>query len=458
MNLDFFPLTDYANIVEGKALRLNWEDIVPKNELNYIMGNPPFVGARLMTKSQKEDMELVFGKMKGLGNLDYVSAWYKKACQFIDKTKISCDFVSTNSISQGEQVDLLWQPLFNENNIVINFAYQTFIWDSEASSKAHVHCVIIGFSNFPKADKYIFASNNMVKKVNHINAYLVEAPDIFISTRRSPICQVTEMLFGSMPNDGGNLILEQKDNEELLKTFPDAEVFVRKFLGLKEFINKLDRWCIWITPENLKDFLEVKPIVERIEKVKEHRLKSDRKATNELANYSYRFGEVRQPESDYLLVQAVSFENRKYIPIGHEDKDTIASNAVLIIRDAETYNFAVICSNVHMAWMKVVAGRLKSDYKYSASIVYNNFPWPELIEVQKEKLNYTGQEILNARSLYKDWSYAELYNDLTMPPGLRKGHQENDKAVMEAYGFYWRTMTESECVAELMKLYQKSVE
>lgn len=458
MNLDFFPLTNYPNIVEGNSLRLNWEDIVPKNELNYIMGNPPFVGARLMTKSQKEDMELVFGRMKGLGNLDYVSAWYKKACQFIDKTKISCAFVSTNSIAQGEQVDLLWEPLFDENNIVINFAYQTFIWNSEASSKAHVHCVIIGFSNFPKADKYIFASNNMVKKVNHINAYLVEAPDIFISTRRSPICQVPEMLFGSMPNDGGNLILEQKDNEELLKTFPDAEVFVRKFLGSKEFINKLDRWCIWITPENLKDFLEVKPIVERIEKVKEHRLKSDRKATNELANYPYRFGEVRQPESDYLLVPAVSSENRKYIPIGYEDKDTIASNAVLIIPDAETYNFAVICSNVHMAWMKVVAGRLKSDYKYSASIVYNNFPWPELTEVQKEKLNNTGQEILNARSLYKDWSYADLYNDLIMPPELRKAHQENDKAVMDAYGFDWRTMTESECVAELMKLYQKSVE
>lgn len=458
MNLDFFPLTDYPNIVEGNALRLNWEDIVPKNELNYIIGNPPFVGARLMTKSQKEDMELVFGKMKGLGNLDYVSAWYKKACHLIDRTKISCAFVSTNSISQGEQVDLLWQPLFDENNIVINFAYQTFIWNSEASSKAHVHCVIIGFSNFSKVDKYIFDTNNQMKKANNINAYLVDGPNIFIESRRSPICQVPEMLFGSMPNDGGNLILEGKDREELLKVFPDAEVFVRRFLGSKEFINKLDRWCIWITPENLRNVLKIKPIIERIEKVKDHRLKSNRKATNELANYPYRFGEVRQPKSDYLLVPRVSSENRKYIPIGYEDKDTIASDAVLIIPDAKIYHFAVTCSNVHMAWMRAVAGRLKSDYRYSASIVYNNFPWPKLTEAHKEKLSQTGQEIINVRSLYKDWNYADLYNKLTMPPELRKAHQENDKAVMEAYGFDWRTMTESECVAELMKLYQAMVE
>lgn len=458
INVNYFPLKSYPNIVEGNALRMDREEVVPKSELNYIMGNPPFVGARLMTKSQKEDMGLVFGKLKGLGNLDYVSAWYKKACQYIDGYGISCAFVSTNSISQGEQVDILWKPLFEDYKINIGFAHQTFVWNSEATIKAHVHCVIVGFSQNNTLEKYIYNQSGMVKKVDNINAYLVEGPNIFISTRRQPLSDVPKMIFGSMPNDGGNLILEDEDKEKLLKDYPKSKEYIRRFLGSREFINKLDRWCLWIEPDTLKDILKIKPIVDRVERVKEHRLKSNRKSTNELANYPYRFGEVRQPKSTYLLVPRVSSENRKYVPIGYVEADTIASDAVLIIPNADIYHFSIMCSNVHMAWMKTVAGRLKSDFRYSASIVYNNFPWPDLDEHKKNILGKSGNNILKARSMYKDWSYADLYNDLTMPPELRKAHQLNDAAVMEAYGFDWRYMSESECVAELMKMYQKLIE
>lgn len=457
MNLSFLPLKSYPNIVEGNALTMNWEEVVPKNDLNYIMGNPPFLGARMMNNKQKDDMKVVFGKLKGLGNLDYVSAWYKKACDYFTNTEIECAFVSTNSISQGEQVAILWEPLFDENKININFAYQTFIWDNEAAIKAHVHCVIIGFSQVEREEKYIYSTGNMVKKVDNINPYLIEGPNIFISTRSEALCDAPKMIFGSMPNDGGNLILSKEEKDDLLKSYPQADVFIHEFLGAKEFINKIERYCLWIKPDEVKDAIRIPPIKRRIESVRENRLASKRKSTQDLANYSYAFGEIRQPNEDYLLVPRVSSENRKYIPIGYVDAKTIASDAVLIIPKASKQNFSIMSSNVHMAWVRAVAGRLEMRYRYSASIVYNNFPWPELDEKQKERLKSTAEMILKAREIYSDWSYADLYNELTMPLELRKAHQENDKAVMEAYGFNWRNMSESECVSELMKLYQKLI-
>ncbi len=456
MTLDFLPLETYPNIVEGNALTMGWEDVVPKDELDYIMGNPPFLGARMMDSNQKDDMYHVFGKLKGVGNLDYVSAWYKKACAYIDGTKVECAFVSTNSIAQGIQVSILWEPLFKEHGIHINFAHQTFIWESEASMKAQVHCVIIGFSQIKKQEKYIYSSESMVKKANKINAYLVEGPDVFISSRRNPIYAVPNMVFGSMANDGGNLILSTEEKKDLLREYPDSETYIRPFLGSREFINRIERYCLWISSEQAKDAIRIHPIKKRMEKVREIRLASKRKSTQELANVPYSFGEVRQPKTDYLLVPRVSSENRKYIPIGYVSSEVIASDAVLIILEARAYQFAIMSSNVHNAWMRVVAGRLKSDYRYSSSIVYNNFPWPKLNDTERSKLTNTANMILKAREINPEWSYADLYSELTMPPELRKAHQENDKVVMEAYGFDWRNMTEAECVAELMKLYQRA--
>lgn len=457
LNLNFLPLKSYPNIVEENALTLDWGDVVSKSELKYIMGNPPFLGARMMNSQQKDDMKVVFGKLKGLGNLDYVSAWYKKACDYINNTEIECAFVSTNSISQGEQVSILWEPLFEKYKININYAYQTFIWDNEATVKAHVHCVIIAFSQIGIENKYIYSNGNMVKKVSHINPYLVEGPNIFISTRTKTLCDAPKMDFGSMPNDGGNLILSEEEKDDILKSYSKADIFIHKFLGAREFINKIERYCLWIKPDEVKDAIKILPIKNRMENVRKHRISSTRKGTQDLANYPYAFGEIRQPYEDYLLVPRVSSENRKYIPIGYVDAKTIASDAVLVIPNASKQIFSIISSNVHMSWVRAVSGRLKSDYRYSASIVYNNFPWPKLDEKKEEILKSTADMILKAREIYSDWSYADLYNELTMPPELRKAHQENDKAVMEAYGFDWRKMTESECVAELMKLYHELI-
>lgn len=457
-NIEFLPLESYATIVEGNALRVDWNDVIDSKKLNYIMGNPPFVGARLMNEDQKEDVKYLFSEVKGVGNLDYVSCWYKRAATYIEDNPIRCAFVSTNSITQGEQVALLWKNLQNKHNININFAYRSFVWNSEANSKAHVHCVIIGFSKVKNLNKVIWNSESQFNRAININAYLLDAPNVFIEGRRTPLCDVPNMIFGNMPNDGGHLILSTDERNELIKSAPTAEGLIRPFLGSREFINKIERWCLWLNSSDLSDIAKIKPIMERINKVREHRIASNRKSTRELSKYPYAFGEIRQPDKDYLLVPAVSSENRKYIPIGYVEAKTIASNAVLIIPDASIYNFAIMCSNVHMSWMRVVAGRLKSDYRYSATYVYNNFPWPKFTENMANKITKTGQAILDARKLYPNSSLSDLYDELIMPPELRKAHQENDKAIMEAYGFNWRTMTESECVAELMRLYQRYVE
>ena len=455
--LNFLPLKTYANIVEGNALRLDWESVVPKNKLNYIMGNPPFVGARLMSPAQKGDLLSVFGsKWKNAGNLDYVACWYKKCADIIKGTNIRVALVSTNSVSQGESVANLWKPLFADG-VHIDFAHRTFRWDSEASLKAHVHCVIIGFSTAPNNKAKIIYSADRPQIVNNINGYLLNADNIFIENRKKPICNVPEMLFGNMPNDGGYLSdYSEEDKNRIVEQYPQAEILFRPLLGATEFINRKKRWCLWLKGAEPKLIKSIPPILEAVKQVARLRAESNREATRKLADFPTLFGEIRQPESgNYLIVPSTSSEKRKYIPIDFLPYTVVASNANLIIPQTNLFHFGVLTSNVHMAWMRAVCGRLEMRYRYSANIVYNNFPWPTPTEEQKTKIEQTAQEILDARALYPDSSLADLYDELTMPVELRRAHQHNDKAVMQAYGFWGKLNSESECVAELMKMYQE---
>ncbi len=457
INLDFLPLKSYTNIVEGNALRINWNDVVDKNELDYIMGNPPFIGARLMNISQKEDIANIFKSVKGAGNLDYVSCWYKKASEYIENTNIEVAFVSTNSITQGEQTAILWKDIL-EKGIHINFAYRTFRWDSEASLKAHVHCVIIGFSYVARTEKYLY-ENDSIKRVLNINPYLIEAPNVYIEGRNKPICNVSKMDFGSMPNDGGYLSdYDDKKKESILSRYPEANIMFKQFLGATEFLHNKIRWCLWLEKISPVEIKKVEPVYEAVQNVKKMRMDSNREATRKLADTPTLFGEIRQPKTNYLIVPRHSSENRRYIPIGYMDLDIICGDANLLIPSAELFYFGVLMSNVHNSWIRTIAGRLKSDYRYSSKVVYNNFPWCNPTEEQKKKIEKTASAILEARALYPNCSLSDLYDELTMPKELRKAHQENDKAVMEAYGFDWKKMTESDCVAELMKKYKELIE
>ena len=459
MELDFLPLKSYANIVEANALRIDWEDVVPKHKLSYIMGNPPFVGGMMMSKSQKSDIISVLGDIKGVGELDYVSAWYYKATDYIQNTSISVAFVSTNSICQGQQAVLVWKPLF-EKGIIINFAHRTFIWDSEASIKAHVHCIIVGFSLQSSKIKTIYDKEN-IKVVNNINSYLSEAPTVFVESRSKPLCNVPKLKFGSMPRDGGGFILSTEEKDELVSKEPLAQKWIRPYLGAYEFINNKERWCLWMVDANPTELKKCPTVLNRIESVREFRANSVAAGTRKFALTPTVFCQIAQPDTEYIAVPKTSSERRKYIPMGFLTPYTIASDLLFVIPDATLYNFGVLMSNVHMAWMRTVAGRLKSDYRYSKDIVYNNFPWADVSPEQKAKIEQTAQAILNARAKYPDSSLADLYDELTMPPELRTAHQNNDKAVMEAYGFRItengkrRWLTESETVAELMKMYQE---
>ena len=456
INLEFFPLRSYANIVEGNALTIDWENLVQKNKLSYIMGNPPFVGARLMKPAQKGDLLSVFGKdWKNAGNLDYVVCWYKKCTDFIVGTSIHVALVSTNSVTQGEAVANLWKPLF-ATGTHIDFAHRTFRWDSEASIKAHVHCVIIGFSSCQNNKPKIIFSSGRPQIVHNINGYLVDADNVFIESRKKPICNIPEMIFGNMPNDQGFLSNYSEEAKiALVNKYPQAQEMFRPILGATEFINNKKRWCLWLKGIEPKIIQSVPPVMEAIKHVAEIRAKSNRDATKKLAETPMLFGEIRQPENgEYLIVPRVSSENRKYVPIGFVNASIIAADSVLIVPDADLWSLGILTSNVHNAWMRMVCGRLKSDYRYSANIVYNNFPWPSPSAEQKAKIEQTAQEILDARALYPDSSLADLYDELTMPVELRRAHQQNDKAVMQAYGFWGKLNTESECVAELMKMYQ----
>lgn len=460
MSLDFLPLKSYANIVEGNALRLDWESVVSKNELDYIMGNPPFVGARMMEQGsvQKKEVQDIFGNIKDVQDLDYVTCWYKITAQVIQGTRIEAAFVSTNSICQGAQVPILWDVLLNNYNVHINFAHQTFKWNSESTDKAAVHCVIVGFSNFNRTKKQLFFGENR-KIVSNISPYLVEGSDSFVVAHKNALCDVPKMNFGNQPRDGGFFVISEAEREELLNKEPELSKWLHLYVGADEFIKGKKRWCLWLKKATPTDIKHSKILYEKVASVREFRLSSKAKTTNGYAKVPHLFAQITQPDDvDFLIVPSVSSERRRYVPIGFVNSDVIASNAVQILPNATLYHFGVLTSNVHMAWMRTVCGRLKSDYRYSKELVYNPFPWPTPTDAQKAKIEQTAQAILDARALYPDASLADLYDEVAMPPELRKAHQQNDKAVMQAYGFDIKTTTETSCVAELMKMYQHLTE
>ena len=455
--LEFLPLKTNAFIVEGNALRVDWESVVPKSKLNYIMGNPPFVGARLMGKEQKADVNTIFPGWKNAGNLDYVCCWYKKASDMMQGTSVRSALVSTNSVSQGESVANLWKPLFDAG-VHIDFAYRTFRWDSEAKIKAHVHCVIIGFSVAASSTPKKLFDGDRYQVANNINGYLLDGENVFVESRSKPICNVPEIGIGNKPIDGGFYLFEKEEMEDFIKKEPSSKKYFRPWYGSREFINQKPRYCLWLgecTPAELK---AMPHCMERVKAVREYRLASPSAGTVKLADKPTRFHVENMPKGNYIVIPKVSSENRKYVPMGLMSPDMLCSDLVFIVPNATAYHLGVLTSNVHMAWVRAVCGRLKSDYRYSKDIVYNNFPWPAPTEQQKAKIEQTAQAILDARALYPDSSLADLYDELTMPPELRKAHRDNDRAVMDAYGFTKGTAartSESACVTELMKLYQK---
>ena len=507
-DIDFLPLKTYTNIREGNALRMDWDMIeIPSNiptihannvhliiepesivasepdveygEVNvvtkhfdgevkpdsqcypvsydYIMGNPPFVGYAYQTKDQKDDLRTL---LKGFGNnIDYVAGWYYKASQLIKNNKTKCAFVSTNSITQGEQVTAIWKPLFDKFGIHFDFVYRTFRWDSEASMKAQVHCVIIGFSSCNcQREKLIYLNNNQTISADNINGYLLNAPTIFIEKKTKPLCNVPQIIRGSSPIDDGNLLLTNDERKGYIEKEPQGEKFLRPFMMGKDFIDRKPRWCFWLVGANPSELKTCPILMKRIEAVRKFRMNSEKAATVHSAATPTLFGEMRPCESEYVAIPKVSSENRRYIPIDYLKEDIIAGDKLFQMPYASIYHFGVLTSYVHMAWMRAVCGRLKSDYSYSNTIVYNNFPWPIPTEKQKAKIEQTAQSILDARALYPDSSLADLYDELTMPAELRKAHQQNDKAVLQAYGFDVKLLDEGNeplIVAELFKLYQE---
>ncbi len=419
------------------------------------MGNPPFVGARWMGKEQKEDIKATFGvSWIGIGDLDYVCCWYKQAVDYIATTSIRAALVSTNSITQGGAVTNLWRPLFN-SGVHIDFAHRTFQWDSEAKLKAHVHCVIIGFSIAQTDKSKIIYTADQAIPAQHINGYLLDADDIFIENRTKPICVVPEIGMGNQPIDNGNYLFTADEKRDFLKIEPQAEKWFFPWYGAQELINRKPRYCLWLGKCPPNELRKMPECMKRVEATREFRLSSKRASTVKLADTPTRFQTENMPKGHYIVIPEVSSEKRKYIPMGYMDESVLCSNKLRLMPDASLYHFGVLESNVHMAWMRAVCGRLETRYDYSINIVYNNFPWPNPTEAQRVKIEQTAQAILNARALYPDCSLADLYDETTMPPELRKAHQANDRAVMQAYGFNVKTTTEASCVAELMKMYQR---
>ena len=506
-DIDFLPLKSYHNIREGNALRMDWNFIPYKDGLpsplpikslpssrtvpgykpvekerieirpnvhkityeeepkeeglimmyDYIIGNPPFVGARQMNSEQKEDVIHIFGeKWKNVGNLDYVCCWYMKGFQSTRIGHPRIAFVSTNSICQGEQVANLWQPLM-EKGLRIDFAHRTFRWDSEASLKAHVHCVIVGFSHKDEKPKELLIyDNDKITKAGHINAYLMDAPDVFVSSRQQSICDIPSIGIGNKPIDGGNYLFTKEEMEEFIKVEPKSAQYFKPWYGSEEFIHQKPRYCLWLGGCSPAELRQMPHCMKRIEAVREMRLASNSAGTRKLADRPTRFHVENMPDTNYIIVPKVSSEKRRYVPMGFMSPNVLASDLVFVIPDATLYHFGILESNVHMAWMRAVCGRLETRYRYSKDVVYNNFPWPIPTEEQKAKIELTAQAILDARALYPDSSLADLYDELTMPVELRKAHQDNDRAVMQAYGFPVKsTFTESQCVAELFKLYKE---
>ena len=461
-DLDFLPLKSYANITEGNALRIDWETVVPKDKLNYLMGNPPFIGYSLQSKEQKEDILSIYIDEKGkpyktAGKIDYVAGWYFKASQMIENTNIHVAFVSTNSITQGEQVANVWKPLYERFNIHIDFAHRTFRWDSEASLKAHVHCVIVGFSTEENHKLKLLYSNDRVQLVDNINAYLLPSENIFIESRREALCEIPEISKGFQATDNGYLLLNQNEKDELIKQEPEAHKWIRKYSMGVEFINNIPRYCLWLVDITPSEMRKLPKIMQRVTACHKWRCEAPKTGdAYKLRDIPHLFRPCKQFKNvPYIAVPLVSSSNRRYMPMGFINEGMIPGNNLFSIFGATSYHFGVLISNVHMAWIRAVGGQLKSDWRYSKDIVYNNFPWCEPTDEQKAKIEQTAQAILDARALYPDCSLADLYDEVAMPVELRKAHQANDKAVMQAYGFNYKTMTESECVAELMKMYQE---
>lgn len=454
LHLDFLPLKSYPNIHEGNALRMDWREVVPSDKVKYIMGNPPFHGFTFMTNEQKNDMGKLF---PGVKNLDYVCGWYKKAHDYIHGTRIEVAFVSTNSITQGETVSRFWEFM---DGVHINYAYRTFVWDSEASAKAHVHCVIISFATFSRQKKIIFDGNVRIEATN-INPYLIDGDDILVHSRNKPLCSVPKMIYGNKPADGGNLIIEESDYEDFIRDDPESQKYIRPLLGSAEYINNKKRWCLWLVGADPADIKKCPLVLKRIEGCRQMRENSIAEGIRKFAVTPSLFAQRTQPvDKDFIIVPRVSSQTRNYVPMGFVKAGTIVTDRVQIIPDADLYVFGVIISNVHMAWMRVTCMRLKSDYSYSKDVVYNNFPWPSPDGTKREAIKKTAQGILDARALYPDSSLADLYDPRTMPPELVKAHIANDKAVLDAYGFKGTSAYSSEaaCVAELMKMYQSMVE
>ncbi len=506
-DIDFLPLKPYHNIREGNALRMDWdmidvpsdvptiraknvhliiepetaqvsEPVLEFNEVNvvtnrfdgdvkpsvqryqvhfdYIIGNPPFVGARLMNESQKQDVLDIFGsKWKNVGNMDYVCCWYKKAANMMRYNPMCrTALVSTNSICQGEQVANLWEKLF-EQGIIINFAHRTFRWDSEASLKAHVHCVVVGFSYQSVTPRFIYDNDKIIEAQN-INAYLTDAPDVFVGSRQHPIFSVPEIGIGNKPIDGGNYLFTKEEMDEFINNEPNSAKYFKPWWGSEEFIHQKPRYCLWLGDCPPAELLKMPHCLKRVENVREMRLASNSEGTRKLANRPTHFHVENMPKTNYIIIPKVSSEKRRYVPMGFMSPDALASDLVFLIPDATLYHFGILESNVHMAWMRAVCGRLEMRYRYSKDVVYNNFPWPAPTEEQKAKIEQTAQAILDARALYPESSLADMYGDkMYLFPELFAAHQENDRAVMQAYGFPVKTMTESQCVAELFKMYQE---
>lgn len=453
-NQDFLPLDSNDSIYEGNALRMNWEDVVKPYELNYIMGNPPFIGARMKDLQQSADIRVVFNNRKGCGDLDYVAAWYIKAGKYINNSSVKCAFVSTNSISQGEQPALLWKILLSKYKLVINFAYRSFVWSNEAKNKAHVHVVIIGFSQHNDKVKEIYQDEG-ITVAHNINPYLLDASNTLIDKRNAPLdSSLPKMGIGNKPVDGGNYLFTKAEMEEFINKEPNSKTFFKKYWGSREFINQSPRFCLWLGEATPQELRKMKSALVIIERVREFRLASKSASTRSLAERPTRFHVENMPQSNFLVVPRVSSQKRKYIPIGFMNKSDLASDALLIVPNSSLYEFGIIESSLHMAWMRAVSGRLKGDYRYSAKVTYNNFAWPTPTDAQKKKIAETAEGILDARKLYPNSSLADLYDPLTMPIELRKAHEANDKAVLKAYGLK-PSASESEIVQHLFKMYEE---
>ncbi len=524
--INFLPLTTNAFIVEGNALRMDWATLKPlegneqpadglfagitthvdgsARSYNYIMGNPPFVGARMMAQGgeQKKEIEEIFGDIKDVQDLDYVTGWYKKAAFLIQNTKTEAAFVSTNSICQGSQVPILWNVLLNELHIKINFAYQTFKWKSESSDAAAVHCVIVGFACFDRQQKLIFESDGKRVQAKNISPYLFEGENSFVEARKETLCDVPKMNFGNQPRDGGNFVISEEERAEILKKEPALEKYLHPYIGAEEFINNKKRWCLWLKGVSPAELRKSKILSEKVAAVREFRLSSNAKTTKGYAKVPEQFAQITQPEgADFLIVPRVSSEKRRYVPVGFLKSGNISSDAVQIVPYASLFHFGVITSSVHMAWMRTVCGRLEMRYRYSKELVYNTFPFvtpekkqshtdsviepaemsgncgfdtlnhrnkkpetpsdisnpcdnlPHCTQAQAEKIEKTAKQILETREKYPDCSLADLYDETVMPPDLRRAHNENDRAVMQAYGFP-PDLTESEIVGRLFGLYK----